>query len=96
MGGAMTDYWSPQRAARYDFWTPARIEQLKLLRAEGKSATEIAAELGAVSRNAIIGKLARHEHTDSAQPAEKWGSRFVQQWRQGAGEVRGEFKRCQA
>lgn len=40
-------------------WTPERIEQLKKLWSEGKSANEIANELGAISRNAVIGKVYR-------------------------------------
>ncbi|NTG94233.1 GcrA family cell cycle regulator [Rhizobium rhizogenes] len=40
-------------------WTDERIESLKTLHAEGLSASKIAARLGGVSRNAVIGKVVR-------------------------------------
>lgn len=40
-------------------WTEARVETLKRLFAEGLSASQIAAELGGVSRSAVIGKAHR-------------------------------------
>ncbi len=40
-------------------WTDERIDHLKKLCAEGKSASQIAGELGGVTRNAVIGKLHR-------------------------------------
>jgi GcrA cell cycle regulator len=40
-------------------WTDERIEKLKTLHAEGLSASKIAARLGGVSRNAVIGKVVR-------------------------------------
>jgi GcrA cell cycle regulator len=40
-------------------WTDERVEQLKKLWAEGLSASQIAAELGGVTRNAVIGKVHR-------------------------------------
>lgn len=40
-------------------WTDERIDSLKRLCAEGKSASRIAGELGGVTRNAVIGKLHR-------------------------------------
>ena len=40
-------------------WTEDRTATLKRLWAEGKTATEIAAELGGTSRNAVIGKAHR-------------------------------------
>ncbi len=40
-------------------WTPARIDMLKALWAEGLSATAIAARFGNVTRNAVIGKVHR-------------------------------------
>lgn len=40
-------------------WTEDRIATLKRLWADGKTATEIAAELGGTSRNAVIGKAHR-------------------------------------
>ncbi|HXF53257.1 MAG TPA: GcrA family cell cycle regulator [Hyphomicrobiaceae bacterium] len=40
-------------------WTDERVELLKKLWAEGLSASQIAARLGAVTRNAVIGKVHR-------------------------------------
>lgn len=40
-------------------WTDERVETLKKLWAEGLSASQIAAKLGGVSRNAVIGKVHR-------------------------------------
>lgn len=40
-------------------WTEERIEQLKQLWGEGLSASQIAEQLGGVSRNAAIGKAHR-------------------------------------
>ena len=42
-----------------DFWTGDRIEKLRTLWKEGLPASWIAAELGAMSRNAVIGKAHR-------------------------------------
>jgi GcrA cell cycle regulator len=40
-------------------WTDERVELLKKLWAEGRSASQIANELGSVTRNAVIGKVHR-------------------------------------
>lgn len=40
-------------------WTDERVEKLTKLWAEGLSASQIAAQLGGVSRNAVIGKVHR-------------------------------------
>ncbi len=40
-------------------WTDERIERLKTLWGEGLTASQIAAELGGISRNAVIGKVHR-------------------------------------
>jgi GcrA cell cycle regulator len=40
-------------------WTDERVELLKKLWADGLSASQIAAEIGAVTRNAVIGKVHR-------------------------------------
>src|SRR5690606_14648108 len=40
-------------------WTEERVELLRKLWAEGLSASQIAAQLGGVSRNAVIGKVHR-------------------------------------
>ena len=40
-------------------WTDERVELLKKLWAEGLSASQIAAQLGGITRNAVIGKVHR-------------------------------------
>jgi GcrA cell cycle regulator len=40
-------------------WTEERVEMLRLMWTEGKSASQIAKELGGVTRNAVIGKVHR-------------------------------------
>ena len=40
-------------------WTDERVELLKKLWADGLSASRIAAELGGITRNAVIGKVHR-------------------------------------
>ena len=40
-------------------WTDERVEMLKKLWSEGLSASQIAAQLGNVTRNAVIGKVHR-------------------------------------
>ncbi len=40
-------------------WTDERVELLKKLWADGLSASQIAAELGSITRNAVIGKVHR-------------------------------------
>lgn len=40
-------------------WTDERVEILKTMWGEGKSASQIAKELGGVTRNAVIGKVHR-------------------------------------
>ena len=40
-------------------WTDDRVEVLKKMWGEGKSASQIAKELGGVTRNAVIGKVHR-------------------------------------
>ncbi len=57
-------------------WTDERVELLRKLWAEGLSASQIATQLGGVSRNAVIGKVHRLKlsargRTSSAQPRAK-------------------------
>ncbi len=57
-------------------WTGERVELLRKLWAEGLSASQIAAQLGSVSRNAVIGKVHRLKlsgrgRTTSATPRVK-------------------------
>ena len=40
-------------------WTPDRVEILKKMWSEGQSASQIANDLGGVTRNAVIGKIHR-------------------------------------
>ena len=40
-------------------WTDERVELLKKMWSEGQSASQIAKELGGVTRNAVIGKVHR-------------------------------------
>ncbi len=54
-------------------WTDERVETLKTMWTEGKSASQIAKELGGVTRNAVIGKVHRLGLSNRAQPA-KTGS----------------------
>ncbi len=50
-------------------WTDDRVELLKTLWGEGKSASQIAKELGGVTRNAVIGKVHRLGLSNRATPA---------------------------
>jgi len=54
-------------------WTDERVETLKRMWTEGQSASQIAKELGGVTRNAVIGKVHRlglsNRGDDSAEPA---------------------------
>jgi GcrA cell cycle regulator len=54
-------------------WTDERVETLKRMWAEGQSASQIAKELGGVTRNAVIGKVHRlglsNRNDDSETPA---------------------------
>jgi len=52
-------------------WTDERVETLKTMWAEGKSASQIAKELGGVTRNAVIGKVHRLGLSNRAAPASK-------------------------
>lgn len=50
-------------------WTEERVEVLKKLWAEGHSASQIANELGGVTRNAVIGKVHRLGLSGRATPS---------------------------
>ena len=50
-------------------WTDERVETLKKLWAEGLSASQIAKELGGVTRNAVIGKVHRLGLSGRATPS---------------------------
>jgi GcrA cell cycle regulator len=50
-------------------WTDERVELLKKLWADGLSASQIASQLGGVTRNAVIGKVHRLNLSGRAKPA---------------------------
>ncbi len=50
-------------------WTEERVEVLKKLWAEGHSASQIAKQLGSVTRNAVIGKVHRLGLSGRATPS---------------------------
>ena len=52
-------------------WTSERVELLKKLWGEGQSASQIAKELGGVTRNAVIGKVHRLGLSNRATSASK-------------------------
>jgi hypothetical protein len=49
-------------------WTDERVELLKKLWADGLSASQIANQLGGVTRNAVIGKVHRLSLSGRAKP----------------------------
>jgi GcrA cell cycle regulator len=55
-------------------WTDERVSRLAKLWAEGLSASQIAADLGGVTRNAVIGKVHRLGLSGRAKPAGKSNS----------------------
>ena len=64
-------------------WTDERVELLKKLWSDGLSASQIAAELGGITRNAVIGKVhrlglsGRAKSTSTARAAAAQGARAV-------------------
>lgn len=52
-------------------WTDERVETLKRMWVEGQSASQIAKELGGVTRNAVIGKVHRLGLSNRASSAEE-------------------------
>lgn len=52
-------------------WTDERVETLKRMWAEGQSASQIAKELGGVTRNAVIGKVHRLGLSNRVGPGAK-------------------------
>src|SRR3954447_20149266 len=57
------------RQGRTMTWTDERVELLKKLWSDGLSASQIANQLGGVSRNAVIGKVHRLSLSGRAKPA---------------------------
>ena len=66
-------------------WTDERVERLTRLWQEGLSASQVAAELGGITRNAVIGKVHRLGLSGRGQPAAVKRSRKP---RSAAGESR--------
>ncbi len=62
-----------------DGWTDQRIANLKRLWADGLSASQIAAEIGGVTRNAVIGKVSRLGLSGRRQAAPRRASVFKPQ-----------------
>ena len=52
-------------------WTDERVELLKKLWADGLSASQIAGELGGITRNAVIGKAHRLRLGSRASPIQR-------------------------
>ena len=52
-------------------WTDDRVALLKRLWGEGKTAAEIASELGGVTRNAVIGKAHRLKLSNRVSPIQQ-------------------------
>jgi GcrA cell cycle regulator len=52
-------------------WSDERVELLKRLWADGLSASQIASQLGGVTRNAVVGKAHRLNLSGRAKPAPK-------------------------
>jgi GcrA cell cycle regulator len=63
-------------------WTDERVEQLKQLWSDGLSASQIARQLGGVTRNAVIGKVHRLGLAGRATPARTERPRVQVQRRQ--------------
>jgi GcrA cell cycle regulator len=60
-------------------WTDERVETLKKMWAEGQSASQIAKELGGVTRNAVIGKVHRLGLSNRAGGADKAEAEVVEE-----------------
>jgi len=58
-------------------WTDDRVEVLKTMWGEGRSASQIAKELGGVTRNAVIGKVHRLGLSNRATPAKAAKTKIV-------------------
>lgn len=58
-------------------WTPERTDRLKTLWAEGYSASQIAAQLGGVTRNGVISKVHRLGLNGRGQPTAPGNRRVI-------------------
>jgi GcrA cell cycle regulator len=76
-------------------WTDERVELLKKLWSDGLSASQIAAELGGITRNAVIGKVhrlglsGRAKSTSSAAPRPRRARSATHMLRIGRPVIRG-------
>jgi GcrA cell cycle regulator len=76
-------------------WTDERVELLKKLWSDGLSASRIAAELGGITRNAVIGKVhrlglsGRAKSASSSAPRQRKARSPSQMLRIGRGGIRG-------
>ena len=76
-------------------WTDERVELLKKLWSDGLSASQIAAELGGITRNAVIGKVhrlglsGRAKSTSSAAPRQRKARAPSHMMRIGRSAIRG-------
>ena len=76
-------------------WTDERVELLKKLWSDGLSASQIAAELGGITRNAVIGKVhrlglsGRAKSASSASPRPRKARTSTHMLRIGRGSIRG-------
>jgi len=66
-------------------WTEERVSRLTKLWADGLSASQVAADLGGVTRNAVIGKIHRLGLSGRAKPAASAASRIKRQTRGNTG-----------
>lgn len=72
-------------------WTDERVEMLKKLWAEGLSASQIAAKMGGVSRNAVIGKVHRLKLSARAKSTKSNGPKVKRAAPAGASSGRSSF-----
>jgi GcrA cell cycle regulator len=83
-------------------WTDERVEQLKKLWSDGLSASQIAAELGGITRNAVIGKVhrlglsGRAKSTSSTAPRQRKPRAPSHMLRIGRSAIRGNTALAQA
>ena len=66
-----------QKRPELQTWTDDRVELLKKLWADGLSASQIAGELGGITRNAVIGKVHRLGLSGRAKALGETGSNFA-------------------
>ena len=83
-------------------WTDERVELLKKLWSDGLSASQIAAELGGITRNAVIGKVhrlglsGRAKSTSAGAPRPRKARTSSHMLRIGRGAIRGNTALAQA